>query len=424
LTDAEVLQMTVLPDLRADLVAAYGTPLYIYDLAAARRAVHALRDALPQAVEVHYSAKANPHPLLIAELARMGLRVEVSSDGELAAAIAAGVRRDRILYTGPAKTRTELAGAIASGVRLFSVESQVDRDRLASTAPDEDLAYLVRLVSPGGNGAVGIRMTGTPSQFGTDAGALTPDSAILRRSGGAQPVGFHIFSASNVKDEAALVQEFAASIEVASATAARTGFTPRIVDIGGGFAAPYAAPGDLPRYTDLRDAIGRALDDGLPGWREGQPAVTVESGRHLAATTGTLLTTVMDIKPSGRDTYLLCDAGINALGGMYGLGRLVVPKAQPEGQPADGEAMVLAGPLCTPLDVLSRNAHMKQPAVGDVLAIPNVGAYGLTASLIAFLSRSVAAEVVVDGSTVVGARQLRLIETALQPVQKAVDERA
>jgi diaminopimelate decarboxylase len=416
--------MTVHPaDLRADLVAAYGTPLYVYDLAAARRAVHALRGALPEAVEVHYSAKANPHHLLIAELARMGLRAEVSSVGELAAAVTAGVRRDRILYTGPAKTRAELAAAVESGVRLFSVESRVDRDRLASTAPDENLGYLVRLVSPGGYGPVGFRMTGTPSQFGTDAGTLAPDSAILCRSGGARPVGFHVFSASNVKNEAALVQEFTANIEVVSATVARTGFTPRIVDIGGGFAAPYAAPGDLPQYTALRDALARALDDGLPGWRAGEPAVTVESGRYLAATTGTFLTTVMDVKPSGPDTYLVCDAGINALGGMYGLGRLVVPKAQPEGQPSDGETMVLAGPLCTPLDVLSRNALMKQPAVGDVLAIPNVGAYGLTASLIAFLGRTVAGEVVVDGSTVVGARQLQLIETALQPVPEAVDER-
>lgn len=417
--------MTVpLADLRADLVAAYGTPLYCYDLAAARRAAHALRGALPEAVEVYYSAKANPHPLLIAELARLGLRVEISSAGELAAAVAAGAGCDRILYTGPAKTSAELVGAIESGVRLFSVESQIDRDRLVEAAPDADLEYLLRLVSPGGLGPVGIRMTGTPSQFGTDAGALAPDSALLRRCGNVRPVGFHVFSASNVQDEDALVQEFAASIEVASATAARTGFTPRVVDIGGGFGAPYAAPGDLPGYTGLRDALARALDGGLPGWRSGEPAVTVESGRYLAATTGTLLTTVMDVKVSGRDTYVLCDAGINVLGGMHGLGRLVVPKAQPEGQPPDADAMVLAGPLCTPLDLLSKNARVKQPAVGDVLAIPNVGAYGLTASLIAFLSRAVAAEVVVDGSTVVGARQLRLVETALQPAQRAVDERA
>src|SRR6266536_2895586 len=129
--------------LRADLVAAYGTPLYIYDLAAARQAAQALRRALPDAVDVYYSAKANPHPLLIAQFSRMGLRVEVSSEAELGAAIAAAVPADRILYTGPAKTAAELAHAIDRGVRLFSVESQTDRDRLASVASGLD--YLVRL---------------------------------------------------------------------------------------------------------------------------------------------------------------------------------------------------------------------------------------------------------------------------------------
>jgi diaminopimelate decarboxylase len=162
------------------------------------------------------------------------------------------------------------------------------------------------------------------------------------------------------------------------------------------------------------------LDDRLPGWRDGQPCVAVESGRYLAGTCGSLFTTVLDVKSSGATTYVVLDAGVNALGGMSGLGRILVPDARPAGtapaagHPGSDRRVSLVGPLCTPLDVLSRSATTGVPEVGDVLEIPNVGAYGLTASLMAFLSKPIPAEVVLeeDGS-VVGARRIELRDAEL-----------
>jgi diaminopimelate decarboxylase len=126
----------------------------------------------------------------------------------------------------------------------------------------------------------------------------------------------------------------------------------------------------------------------------------------------------MDVKDSGGKRYLLCDAGVNVLGGMHGLGRLVNPKAQPENQSRDSGSVVLAGPLCTPTDVISRSARIDRPGIGGVLAIPNAGAYGLTASLVTFLSRPIAAEVVVEGTEVIAARRLSVVESHLSPDQR------
>lgn len=390
------------------LAATYGTPLYVYDLAVARLYAWTLRRMLPPGIEIHYSAKANPHPLLISALGQAGLRTEISSEGELDAVLAAVVRHDHVLYTGPAKTTGELRRAVSAGIRLFSVESRADRDRLAAVASGTDTAYLIRLAAGGGSGSgrVGFRMTGAPSQFGVDPAELAPGSNLLGGAGDVQAVGFHVFSASNIRDEDALIGELTANISTASTAIQRTGLRARLVDIGGGFAAPYAAPGSPPDYPRLRAALAGCLDERLPGWRTAEPTVLVESGRYLAAAAGTLLTTVMDVKEAGGTRYVLCDAGINTLGGMHGLGRLVNPRAQPEDQFTDRGPVVLAGPLCTPADVLSRSARIDRPVIGEVLAIPNAGAYGLTASLVTFLSRPVAAEVVVEGTEIIAARRL------------------
>ncbi|MGC4897003.1 type III PLP-dependent enzyme [Micromonospora sp. DT31] len=397
-----------------ELARDYGTPLYAYQLDAVRDAVDGLRRSLPDEVRLLYSAKANPHPAILRTVTAAGAGLELSSVGEVGAATGIGAPTTELLYTGPGKTTEEMASAIRDGVRRFSIESLTDRDRLVAAAGDTGVEYLVRINAPGRRRGAGLRMTGGPSQFGVDSADLVSTPELLRPAAGARPVGFHIFSATNVPDEAALLTELETNIGTAVWAAEQTGFTATTIDIGGGFGAPYAAPGHRPHYGGLRDELTRLLDRSLPGWRSGEPWVVVESGRHLVAESGTLLTTVLDVKTSGPHTYLVCDAGINALGGMHGLGRLLAPAAQPTDPDGDGTATptVMVGPLCSPLDILSRSATVARPAVGQVLAIPNVGAYGLTASLVAFLGRELPVEVALDGDEVVEARRLSLVASA------------
>lgn len=391
-------------DVLTDLAGTYGTPLYVYQLDAVRAAATSLAEALPEGVRVYYSVKANPHPVIVSTLLDCGTGLEISSAGELEAT---GTRQAPRIYTGPGKTADEIAEAVHAGVRLFSVESRTERDRLAATAR-QPVDFLLRLNPQAAHASAGLRMTGGPSQFGVDMATLRQDTELLTPSPQARPIGFHTFSATNLTTEDALLTELRANVAAVSEAVRLTGLRPELIDIGGGFAAPYMVPGEPVRYTRLCTEIASTLDAEFSGWRGGEPVVAVESGRYLTAASGVLLTTVLDVKPSGSSTYLVCDAGINVLGGMYGTGRLVAPKAQPAGQPPDAPAGVLVGPLCTPLDVLGRAARVADPRVGQVLVIPNVGAYGLTASLVAFLGRPIAGEVVLDGTDVVSARRLEL----------------
>ncbi|KOG08198.1 hypothetical protein ADK35_41980 [Streptomyces viridochromogenes] len=412
----------------------YGTPLYVYRLEKVREAAAALRRALPEPCRLYYSLKANPHPRIVEELAAVGVQAEISSSGELQAALAAGQAAADILYTGPGKTLRDMRMAIRAGVRRFSVESMAERSRLADAAADEakDVDYLVRINAPGAAaGGTGLRMTGVPSQFGIDFDQACVPPELFRAAGRLRPLGMHFFPATNVADPAALAREFELSVETAAAVRAKTGFVPSLIDLGGGFAAPFARPGDLPDYSGLRQVLETALDRCFPEWRHGRPAIAFESGRHLTAQCGTLLTTVLDVKRSGGRTYVILDAGTHVLGGMSGLGRIMAPAAVPctdagrgdgmgEGacsEPAEN-ATTLVGPLCTPLDVLNRSASLGRPEAGDLLRIPNTGAYGLTASLLAFLSHPPATEVIVDGADEVHVRRLEVTATQLKGVEE------
>lgn len=392
-------------DRLSELAGVYGTPLYVYALDRVREAHGRLRSALPDS-HLYYSLKANPHPRLVAELGRLGCHAEVSSSGELRAALAAGVGPERCLYTGPGKTRSEVEAAVRAGVGTFSVESLTDLDRVesAARAHDRRVDVLVR-VNPDENVAGhGLAMTGTASQFGMDYGSIVEAASRLAAAGHARVCGFHCYFGTNLDSTAALLDQFQLAVRVSAELAERLAFDPRLVDLGGGFGHPYCVEGAPLSLDGVREGLEAVLDRWLPGWRHGRPAIAFESGRYLVGGSGTLLCQVQDVKKSKGQSFAVVDSGINHLGGMSGLRRVrslqaaVVGGSRRSGAADTGVHLV--GPLCTPLDWLSRDLEVAGLAVGDVLRVPNAGAYGLTASLVAFLGRECPLEVVVDGPVV------------------------
>lgn len=396
----------------------YGTPLYAYDLAEVRARTAELRAGLPAAARLFYSLKANPLLPLVAQVYSAGCAAEVSSPGELAVALAAGVDPADVLYTGPGKSPSEIESAVGQGVSSFSCESPVELERLGRVAAERQrqLRVLLRL-QPTDRPASGLSMA-DGRQFGFE-----PQDAVraCRTAGAGLSVeGFHVYLGSQLSDVDTLLAGFAYAKEVVDRVSRTAGATPRIVDLGGGFPWPYTEPGQGCPLGGLREGLDVLLAD----WAGPHaPEVWFESGRRLTASAGSLLTTVVDVKERAGGVVIVVDAGINVLGGMAGLGRVLRPSATLENLSADrngaGERVTadIVGPLCTPLDRLAGRTEICRPAVGDVMRVPNVGAYGLTASLTAFLSRPAPPELVFDGAELVGAWQLTTQASATAAVR-------
>ncbi|WP_207957353.1 type III PLP-dependent enzyme [Streptomyces sp. YIM 98790] len=386
------------------------TPAYVYDLARVRANHAALRGALPVEADLYYSLKANPHPALLAELRARGVRPEVCSPGELAAALDAGWPAGRVLYTGPGKRDRDLDLALAEGVREFSADSPAALDQLRAAAAARDTAVrcLLRVNDDQAAGSRGLAMTGGPSQFGADTEWIVREPRRFAGRDGVTVHGLHFYLGTNLESVPDLVGQFRRSVRTAARLAGILnghGADIRVLDLGGGFGAPFARAGRPAGLSGLRAELETLLDRELPRWRTGRPRIVFESGRYLVGSAGTLVTAVLDVKRShGRDVVVL-ESGINHLGGMSGLRRLppLVPhlltgRGADGGEPAAAESgpAMIAGPLCTPLDLWARTARLPRLRPGDLVAVPNVGAYGLYASLVAFLGHPLPVEIVLD----------------------------
>ncbi|MEY9893885.1 diaminopimelate decarboxylase [Catenulispora sp. MAP12-49] len=411
------------PDV-AELAERYGTPLYVYDLDEVTTARDELVASLPEGFELYYALKANPHVDLV-RAAREGAervcRAEVSSTGELDAALAGGHPAGNCLYTGPGKTDAELDRAISLGVRTFSAESPSDLRHIGAAALRHGVTArcLLRLNIASAGAATGIRMTGRPSQFGIDGETIAEILPELLRTPGTRVVGAHFFTMSNAADADSLLTEYEHVIETAAALGRDHGLPLELLDLGGGFAAPYAVPGRRTPYPKLRAELARLLDLHLPDWRAGRPRPVCESGRYLVAGSGCLVARVVNVKRGRGGPFVVLDAGINVLGGLSGIGRLLPAAVQFEpGQEPAAERGSLVGPLCTPGDSLGRNVELPSLAPGDLVTIPNVGAYGLSASLVHFLSRPAPVEVTLRGGEVVSATRLEPRRTHVEQARR------
>ncbi|MES2595420.1 MAG: type III PLP-dependent enzyme [Verrucomicrobiota bacterium] len=402
------------------LTARHGTPLYAYDLSRVREQSRALSAALPEGASVCYSFKANPLPAIARCVREGGGRAEITSKGELAAALAAGFAGGQILFGGPGKTTEELDAALAAGVRLFSSESLRDLATLSEACARHDAEVEVLLrVNPEEAPDARLAMTGVESQFGfAESILLNPavrSQIMLPRLSIA---GVHIYFGTQVAGVSALVTNTRRALECAARVETALDFRSRVINAGGGFPWPYANDSTPPALDGLQAQLTEAWK--ASPFKARGAELWFESGRWLCASSGWLIARVLDLKAFPSRTFVILDTGIHHLGGMAGLGRVqrgAISLHNLSRDTAQEAPMVadLVGPLCTPLDSLARGLKIQPVRVGDLVGIPNVGAYGITASLLAFLSHAPPVEVAHEDGNEIEVWQLRHGHARLAP---------
>jgi diaminopimelate decarboxylase len=375
------------------------TPFYAYDRGLISERVRLLRQHLPQQVHIHYAIKANPMPEVVRHLAGLVDGLDVASAGELKVALEAGGKPASISFAGPGKTDAELERGLGAGI-VINLESEGEMERLAAIARRTGARARVNVrVNPDFElKSSGMKMGGGPKQFGVDAERVP---AMLSRIGELKLdfLGFHIFSGAQNLRADAIADAQSKSLELAVRLAADAPAPVRILNIGGGFGIPYF-PGD--ERLDLA-LVGRNLAKILHGFdsRLPQAQVVLELGRFLVGEAGVYVCRVIDRKLSRGHVFLITDGGLHhhlAASGNFGQ---FVRKNYPVcvGNRVRGtgrrENVSVVGPLCTPLDLLAENLEMAEAGPGDLVAVFQSGAYGLTASPTSFLSHGLPAETLV-----------------------------
>jgi diaminopimelate decarboxylase len=385
----------------------FGTPLYVYSATAIRVRVAAFERAFEkQPHTICYSVKANSNLAVLRILASLGCGFDVVSGGELQRVIHVGKHAAAgVVFSGVGKTPEEMDAALEAGILLFNLESEAELTLLGSRAAKlKKTARIAFRVNPDVKAethpyiSTGLRQ----HKFGVP---ITKARELYRKAGAfayLDPVGVSVHIGSQITD----VRPFGETMErVLSLVRELTedGLNISFVDAGGGLGIPYRNAKDeganLAGFERSVKAYAAALMKPL---RRTGLHLLLEPGRSIVGAAGALLTRTLYAKENGGKQFLVVDAAMNDLvrPALYGAHHEIVP-ATPRKSSADTISGIsdVVGPVCETGDFFARDRELPPIAPGDLLAILDAGAYGMSLSS-NYNTRGRAAEVLVDGGKI------------------------
>lgn len=395
----------------ADLAERFGTPLYVYSASAIRQRVRIFDRVFREIPHtVCYSVKANSNLSILRLLAGKGCGFDVVSGGELERVLRVSrSAAKKVVFSGVGKTSDEMRLALKADVLLFNVESESELCALAQCAAGaKKKARIALRVNPDVPAETHPYISTGLHQhkFGIpldEARRLYTQASEMKSL---EIAGVSVHIGSQITD----VKPFAATMErVAELTRAlRTdGHAIKYVDAGGGLGIAYDSETPLD-FAELVTSYAHALLRPLHALKV---RLLLEPGRCILGPAGALLARLLYTKTNGKKKFLVTDAAMNDLlrPSLYHAYHEIVPiVATDKSAQQDACEMVdVVGPICETGDFFARDRKLPSMHEGDLLAVLDAGAYGMTLAS-NYNTRPRPAEVLVDGTS---AKVIRRRET-------------
>jgi diaminopimelate decarboxylase len=386
----------------------YGTPLYVYSAGQIVDRYRLFSEAFAHRDHlICYSVKANSNLSILRLLADMGSGFDIVSGGELERILEVNKRAARrVVFSGVGKTAAEIDLALAAGILIFNAESESEVALLAERARKRKVRARVALrVNPDVFAethpyiSTGLR----EHKFGIDIKLARSVYQLAKRSRFLDPVGISVHIGSQIQT----AEPFGAALEAVVNLIRELetdGIRIKFVDAGGGLGIDYLAGSSAFDPVAAMGKYAAALERSLG---ELDVRLLLEPGRFLVAQAGALLARVLNVKRNGAKTFVITDAGMNDLirPALYQAYHEIVPVIR---DPGSKPAIVdIVGPVCETGDFFARDRSLPEVKEGDLVAILDAGAYGMSLSS-NYNTRPRPAEVLVEGKR---ARLIRRRET-------------
>ena len=384
----------------SDLVAEFGSPLYVYDASVIEAAYRRIEAAFAGVdLLLAYSVKANSNLKILRLLMNLGAGADIVSRGELHRCLAAGFSPDDMVFAGVGKTEVEMEAALEAGILAFNVESAEELQVLSQVAERLGRSAPVALrVNPD-------IVADTPHEYtrtgheATKFGIPVDRVLDLYRWAAEQPAleirGIDVHIGSQILEPEPYERALDHVLELA-AEVRTEGIDLDFVDLGGGYGVGYDGEDGMSVEDLAAMVVPRVAEAGL--------RLILEPGRFIVGEAGILVTRVLYVKHSGPKTFVVMDGGMTDLirpSHYQGFHRIEPVISREE---AAHEVVDVVGPICETGDFLARDRMLQMPTHGDLLAVHTAGAYGFVMAS-NYNSRPRPAEVVVDGAEVTLARR-------------------
>ena len=354
-----------------ELAQRHGTPLVIVDHEVIRQNYAEFKKHLPH-VQAYYAVKANPEPEIVRTLFKIGSSFDVASMPEFNI-VYENIKDfpekerqdfiwDKIIYANPIKPKETLQ-QLDQYKPLVTFDNRAEIHKIKKYAPHAGLVLRLRVPNTGS-------MVELSSKFGADPGQAV-DLILEAFSLGliVEGVSFHVGS------QCTNFENYVQAINIAHAVikeAEDRGYKIRILDIGGGFPAPYDR--HVPSFAELAQKINSEINRLFPPDMQ----IIAEPGRFIIATAATVVCKVIGkTVRDGKICYYIDDSVYHTFSGIIFDHCKYRIKAFKEGPT---EISAVFGQTCDGLDTISLAEDLPELDIDDYVYSENIGAYSSASS--------------------------------------------
>ena len=370
----------------------FGTPLYIYSRATLERHWHAFDSALGKHPHlICYAVKANSNIGILNVMAKLGSGFDIVSQGELERVLAAGGEASKVVFSGVAKSRTEIMRALEVGIRCFNVESIAELHHINQIAGEMGKVAPISLrVNPDVDAhthpyiSTGLK----ENKFGVSVDEAREVYKLAATLPHVKITGMDCHIGSQLTELQPFLDATDRLIRLMEQLK-EDGITLKHLDLGGGLGVTYTDE-TPPHPSDYATALLNKLKD------YEDLEIILEPGRAIAANAGILVAKVQYLKSNESRNFAITDTGMNDMirPALYEAYMNIIEIDRTLGR--EKAIYDVVGPVCETSDFLGKQRELAI-AEGDYIAQRSAGAYGASMSS-NYNSRPRTAEVLVDGN--------------------------
>jgi len=351
----------------------FGTPFYCYSYSKLKENVNKFKENFKSfSPLICFAVKSNTNVNLIREIKKFGLGADVVSLGELMIAIKAGIKPNKIVFSGVGKTSNELNFAINKKILLINAESLseiMEINRLAKLR-NKKVRVGVRL-NPNTD-AKTLKQISTgkkENKFGVNKNTFLKIVDFCKNSKNIDLKCLSVHIGSQILDH----KPYGKMLKAVSHILDKTNHQFEFIDLGGGMGINYSDKNKTLNYKKYNAAINNFL-------KKHKVKIIFEPGRSIIGNTGILISKVIYIKDSGRKKFIILDAAMNDLmrPALYGAFHRTLPVIK--SNKTSNKPYEFVGPICESTDKFITLKKFQKLEEKDLIAICDVGAYGMSLS--------------------------------------------
>ena len=347
----------------------FSTPLYCYSFKKLKSNIINFKKSFKKIKPlICFSVKSNSNIQILKEIKKLNFGADVVSGGELMKAIRAGIKPQKIVFSGVGKTNLEIKYAIDKKILLINTESKseiLEIERIARLKK-KDVDIGIRLNPNTDAKTISQISTGKKeNKFGVDEKTILNLINYVKNSKNLNLKCLSVHIGSQILDH----KPYEMMLKAIKKVIKKSNYNFEFLDLGGGMGIDYKHNNKKLNLKKYADIIQRNLG-------KNNSKIIFEPGRSIVGNTAILITKIIYIKEGYKKDFIILDAAMNDFmrPALYSANHKIIASKNRKG--FSKKAYEFVGPICESTDKFATIKKFKKLNENDFVAICDVGAYG------------------------------------------------